>query len=81
MYPNPAGRGNDWHVQYFLTDAVDVQIGLYDVVGKSIFASTHSFTAGMNEITVPTADLSAGTYYVRVVSTKGVFTRKVLLIR
>jgi hypothetical protein len=81
VYPNPAGIGQAWHVQYHLANAAEVEITLYDVVGKLLYQQKHTFQAGMNEAEIPTDRLSEGSYYVRVRSPKGIITRKVLIVR
>ncbi|MCT8340089.1 T9SS type A sorting domain-containing protein [Flavobacteriaceae bacterium TK19130] len=70
VYPNPT-RNN---ITLGVPEAVEADIRVFDIQGKLLMYLPD--TAIANEMTIETASLSAGTYFVRVSSNKGTVTKK-----
>ncbi|MCB9234172.1 MAG: discoidin domain-containing protein [Bacteroidia bacterium] len=81
VFPNPAGQGQDFTLQYQLNEDLEVRITLFDVLGKFILQQEHSFVTGFNEVRIPAQALSAGAYYLKLDSRHGIINRKLLIIR
>ena len=80
VYPNPAASGAT--VAFTLAEPADVSVDVFDVLGRRV-ASVFSgaVAAGPAQWAVPTADLGAGTYLVRVRTPDGVATTPLTVVR
>ena len=68
--PNPAD--GEAQVRYVLREENDTRIELVDVYGRVLFRTEPSLMSrGEHELTVPTASLSEGTYYLVVITPSG----------
>ena len=82
LYPNPSA-GNT----FLRVDAPqhgELQLVVYDAVGKRIYANTRQLTGGEQHLELPTATLSAGHYTVAFVSAIEGFDgqyRKLIIVR
>ncbi len=75
IYPNPAN--GDTHIDFTLGKAQNVNIDVYDMLGQTVFSDNMGMASGGHHvITIPTSNLSAGTYLVRFATDKAVITRK-----
>ncbi len=80
VYPNPANENVT--VSFDLLNANDVQIDLIDITGKTIRATNSMrFGAGMNEISLNTADITQGIYFVKVSTTELSKTKRLVIIK
>ena len=69
-------------VSFDLLNANDVQIDLIDITGKTIRATNSMrFAAGMNEISLNTADITQGIYFVKVSTTELSKTTRLVIIK
>jgi hypothetical protein len=74
VYPNPA---NDYVlVDMTATAEETVQIAVYDMVGKVLFATLPMQITGQHTEKIQTTDFAKGLYFVRIVTNKGVATKK-----
>lgn len=79
-FPNPARRGAI--VRYELSDATDVTLTVYDVMGRKIRTLVDSQQpAGRHEITLNTREWAAGLYVVRLTAGGDVQTRRMSVVR
>jgi hypothetical protein len=63
VYPNPA---QDFCTIHYLTKKnAAVEISVMDITGKRLFTKTETRTAGEQLLTLPTADLPNGVYFIR----------------
>ena len=80
VYPNPASE--NVIVSFDLLNTNDVQIDLIDITGKTIRATNSMrFAAGMNEISLNTADITQGIYFVKVSTTELSKTTRLVIIK
>ena len=80
VYPNPANENVT--VSFDLLNANDVQIDLIDITGKTIRATNSMrFGAGINEISLNTADITQGIYFVKVSTTELSKTTRLVIIK
>lgn len=63
-----------------LTQPTQIKLLVFDVTGRRIANSTHSFEAGRHQLSSLPADLSSGVYFVKVETGTLTFNGKVLLI-
>ncbi|MFZ4797782.1 MAG: PKD domain-containing protein [Bacteroidia bacterium] len=80
VYPNPANENVT--VLFDLLNANNVQIDLLDITGKTIRATdSMRFSSGMNEISLNTADITQGIYFVKVSTTELSKTVRLVIIK
>jgi len=80
IYPNPTK--NILKIRFNSPDERKVTVKLYDVVGKLVKkVFDGKAKVGMNEFLIMAKDLSAGIYFVRVVTVDHKKTRKVIFLR
>ena len=79
-FPNPAqGRAT---LRFELAAAADVQIAVYDVLGRRVRTVTNGrVDAGRHQRRLQTGDLPAGTYFVRMRSDRQAQTRRLTVVR
>ena len=77
--PNPT-RG-DAALTMSLRSASDVSLRVFDMMGREVASRDASLAAGAQRLDLPTADLPAGSYIVRVRTADGVATRRVAIVR
>ncbi len=80
VYPNPTS--DNVTVAFDLGKANDVQIDLVDITGK-VIRTTNSmrFASGMNEITLNTADINQGIYFVKVSTQESSKTTRLVIVK
>ena len=75
LYPNPAPAGED--VRIVSGSALDDSLGisLYEHTGRKVLTSP-----GGGGSSLPTADLSAGTYFIRVVGARATLSSRLIIV-
>ena len=69
VYPNPASN-------YIQINAENIEhVEIYNIMGQKIFNKVY----GDNKVVIPTSNISSGTYVVKVTTTQGVSTQKVVI--
>jgi 5-hydroxyisourate hydrolase-like protein (transthyretin family) len=63
------------------TDGADVQIRLYDILGRRVETVKASAEPGRHKHTLEVDDLASGVYFLRLQSGETAETRKVTIIR
>lgn len=80
MFPNPSSAGTDITVSLELSQANNMAIEVFDVVGSRVLALPRvDYTAGSHQIYVNTSSLRAGTYFVSLVSDEGRSVRPLVI--
>ncbi|GAB4424991.1 MAG: hypothetical protein OHK0039_42470 [Bacteroidia bacterium] len=77
VYPSPV-TGDAFTLSYVLSQAETVNIRVFDRSGKTFYQGVESGQPGTNEVRVASADLTAGTYFVRIKAGKRKGYRKFL---
>ncbi|MBO6574171.1 MAG: DUF11 domain-containing protein [Rhodothermales bacterium] len=79
-YPNPFNPQTT--VSFKLPESGDVRLAVYDILGREV-ALLHqgSLSAGTHEVTFRADAMPSGTYFARMVTKAGVFTRSMILIK
>ncbi|MBS1914261.1 MAG: DUF1028 domain-containing protein [Bacteroidetes bacterium] len=76
------GDGNGMLARIGLPLASDVELALFDAMGREVrTVASGWFDGGTHDITFPTAGLADGTYFVRMTCAAGGITRKTVLTR
>ncbi|MES2655450.1 MAG: PKD domain-containing protein [Bacteroidota bacterium] len=80
VFPNPTS--DNVTIAFDLAKTNDVQIDLVDITGK-VIRTTNSmrFASGMNEITLNTADINQGIYFVKVSTQELSKTTRLVIVR
>ncbi len=69
LYPNPSTTAINLGLR--LVDAGNVEVRVYDVLGKQRFSKQYTFVTGDNLLTVDVSSLEAGLFLVSVTDSKG----------
>lgn len=78
IYPNPFKT--DATVQFSLDKSNELEINVYDITGKTVYAiPSESYAAGNHKVRIDGTNLESGVYYVNVKYNEGVITRKLVL--
>lgn len=64
-FPNPVPSGEVFRVDAFLQESGKVSLDLVDVMGRVLLQQDHNLAAGMARLEMPTRQLAAGTYFLR----------------
>jgi len=80
VFPNPSS--NNFTLKFNLTNAGVTTIQLYNVEGKIVkeIAQNQLFSAGENQLSIPTNDLQNGEYFVRIINSNEILNAKLLVI-
>lgn len=76
LYPNPAA--NEVTVDYTAENAQEVSFEVVDITGKKVL--TQTMPAGANTVSISTAALNNGIYFVRMIANKQVLSTEKLVI-
>ena len=80
IYPNPFNPAT--HIRYSLPEHTDVQIIVYNILGKQIEYLVNNFQSpGYHSIVWDASRYPSGIYFIRMVSNNFTDTRKILLIK
>jgi PKD repeat protein len=74
IFPNPVQ--NQLNVRMTLTQNMDVNVSVMNATGQMLRQSQHQMASGQNDVVVPTSDLPAGVYMLRLETNEGVVTEK-----
>jgi Secretion system C-terminal sorting domain len=77
--PNPTN--NDANVDFYTHTKSNIRMQLFDFSGRQISEQSITAEAGMNSLTVPTKDLPAGLYTVRIISDLNGWSEAVKVIK
>ncbi len=79
-YPNPFNPSTT--ISYQITSAGNVEIKIYDVLGKEIMTLVNeNKSAGKHNITFDASSLTSGVYFYRIITANFSETRKMLLLK
>ncbi|PEN08450.1 hypothetical protein CRI93_04880 [Longimonas halophila] len=79
-FPNPAR--DVVTLRYTLAEPTDVELQVYDLLGRRVTTLTSQrVEAGRHEMQVPTHELAAGTYFVRMLANGTVATKRLTIVR
>ncbi|MEM9023147.1 MAG: T9SS type A sorting domain-containing protein, partial [Bacteroidota bacterium] len=78
VYPNPFT--DNTRVQFTLAQAQNIELGVYDKLGREVQRITNGFRpAGANEVVLNNEVLTPGIYVIRLVGEHSRFTHKVVV--
>lgn len=77
VYPNPSN--GDFTLQIDANKAMNIEISIYDLSGKTVWNSTNTITFGTNEIRINANELPAGAYIMQVVSNGKSFVNSLII--
>ncbi|MGN6569330.1 MAG: Omp28-related outer membrane protein [Flavipsychrobacter sp.] len=69
LFPNPATEQST--LTFGLQESSNVQITVTDVVGRTVYTAAQQMSAGNQQVTIPTANLTPGLYNVKLQTAKG----------
>lgn len=82
LSPNPLTQGNSVSINYSLAGSGRVMVTLYDETGKEIRVLANSYLdAGTYDLTVNTADLAAGSYFIVLAANGQAATQRFVVTR
>jgi len=78
VYPNPLyGNGI---IEFALAHASTARFDIYDVQGKNVFTTNdRQFGAGLQQVILPELNVSAGVYFIRMSTDKGIGIKKIVV--
>jgi len=79
VFPNPFHSGTS--VEFALKNQMTLDVQLADVNGRVVSLATQEFNAGMNRLEIDGSSLSAGVYFLRLVSAEGQTTVRLSVLR
>ena len=77
--PNPAR--DMAYVNVTLNTATNVQVQMYDAVGRMVNSISKDYTAGDQKIELSTTDLAAGLYYVKITAAGNTTTKSLSVVK
>lgn len=80
LYPNPVAGGQQLSLLLQLEKAERVEIVVYDVLGKRLYAEKVQANAGQNLYSLPLGRLAAGHYHVQVVTAQQVHSQRLIVL-
>jgi hypothetical protein len=79
-WPNPFNPVST--IQYYLAQAGDIQLAVYDMVGRRQAILHSGYTeAGLHSISFDAAHLATGSYYYRLVTEQGTLQRRMTIVK
>jgi hypothetical protein len=79
IFPNPAT--SQATLGFNTTEAANIDISLVDALGRTVYSYSQRFEAGSQRIVIPTGNLAAGIYNVRVQTASGVATTRLTVAK
>ena len=70
MYPNPVHSGQKLHIEYMASEDGSMEIGIIDISGRRIYATSVTGHSGINQISLQLPQLEKGVYQVILSTTK-----------
>jgi len=78
VYPNPTN--GDANIAYNLTEAQNVNIEVYNMLGEKVFAADQGkMDAGNHIVTIAAKSLQSGVYFVRFATNNGTTTKRLVI--
>ncbi len=74
LYPNPAN--NQVNLKFSSESSEYGQVEVYNINGAKIFSQAANINAGVNTVTINTADLTTGNYIVSLVTNEGITNKR-----
>ena len=79
-YPNPFNPTTI--IKYHIPEAGNVTLKIYDLLGREIKTLVDSYkNAGTYSVNFDASNLSSGVYFYQLITSKGVFTKKMMLAK
>ncbi|MEW6470628.1 MAG: T9SS type A sorting domain-containing protein [Bacteroidota bacterium] len=78
-FPSPATEVT--HIMYTLSEASEVSVTVFDLTGKTIYASSGNRNAGNHEVKLSLKDIPAGNYYYTIKTNSAKLTSKFSVVR
>lgn len=79
IYPNPLGEGQILQIDAFLLEKANLNINIFDALGRKVFETESLFEAGLGRLQLSTEQLPAGTYLVQVRNNNQIQVKKLLV--
>ncbi|MBS1587300.1 MAG: T9SS type A sorting domain-containing protein [Bacteroidetes bacterium] len=79
IFPNPAT--SQATLGFNTTEAANISISMVDAIGRTVYTYSQRFEAGSQRIVIPTGNLAAGIYNVRVQTENGVATTRLTVAK
>ena len=82
LSPNPVVGGGDAHLRFALLQGGAVQVQVIDMAGRVVTQiGEERLSAGTHELPLSTQGLPGGVYQVRLVSSSGTATQKLVVVK
>jgi choice-of-anchor B domain-containing protein len=80
LFPVPASAGDELRLVLRMDRHDKAVISVSNVLGATIYTTSHDLPSGQHELILPTLGWAAGTYFVKVASANGVATSRVNVV-
>ena len=80
IYPNPITDQKVLTLTVHATTSFEASLRIMDVSGRTVLAkSSHTFEAGLNQLSLNTVELVAGLYYIQLQNADGILNKKLVI--
>lgn len=81
IYPNPSSKKKDAKIELSLTTKANIQIDLFDNKGvmMNTILKSRKLSPGLYQYDIPTKNLTAGVYHIRVKVNDGFISKKIVV--
>ncbi len=77
VYPNPSHE--QLNLSFEILQSQSIEISIDDMTGKNIYTKSLGEIAGIQNISISTDEIPAGVYFIKITSTNGSTTRKIII--
>jgi len=79
-YPNPFNPSTK--ISYFLPEASEVNLGVFNIMGQEVFRVLDSNrSAGNHQVNIDMSEFSSGVYFIRLNTRHGILTQRATLVK
>jgi hypothetical protein len=80
LSPNPS-MGQNTNVSIQSTENKDLNISVVNVLGQTVYNTTHNVVVGMNNLTIPSSNFADGMYQVMISAENGTIVEKLSIVK
>lgn len=81
VFPNPLEQGRELHVEIENLQTSLLQVNVLDATGRQVLQIQKEHTEGEQTLNIPTSNLTAGVYWLRITHNQGEWQRKIVVVR
>ena len=81
VFPNPWSEGQSLQIELILPETGDVNVRMFDQMGRQVFESTRLLESGLNTLEVPEQELLPGYYILKIGYQQEFYNEKLVIQR